>query len=160
MSDNFRKKFNPWRAEVSRKYPNAVVFEARRSQERQKYLYAQGREKPYEKNRIVTWTMDSKHLSGDAVDIVFMNDWKLERIWPYKDLIDMAKNYGIENLAPRELCHFQDNGLPFENNVAIINAPLVQEGIRNGDRAYSPATRYEVALMIQRAIAYITKKNT
>ena len=74
LSDNFRKKFNPWRAEVSRKYPNAVVFEARRSQERQKYLYAQGREKPYEKNRIVTWTMDSKHLSGDAVDIVFMND--------------------------------------------------------------------------------------
>ena len=74
LSDNFRKKFDPWRVEVLKKYPNAVVFEARRSQERQKYLYAQGREKPYENNHIVTRTMDSKHLSGDAVDIVFMND--------------------------------------------------------------------------------------
>lgn len=37
----FRAKFNAWRAEVIAKYPNARVFEARRSVERQKYLYAQ-----------------------------------------------------------------------------------------------------------------------
>ena len=79
LSVDFRKKFDLWRKEVIAKYPNAVVFEARRSIERQKYLYAQGREKPYQNNRIVTRTMDSKHLSGDAVDIVFKNNGKLER---------------------------------------------------------------------------------
>jgi hypothetical protein len=41
LNPNFRKKFDAWWKEVIAKYPNAVVFEARRSQERQNYLYAQ-----------------------------------------------------------------------------------------------------------------------
>lgn len=63
--------------------------------------------------------MKSKHLTGDAVDIVFMDDestphfdnkpmWK----WPYDKLIEIAKKYGIKNLKPREICHFEDDGTP------------------------------------------------
>lgn len=42
----FRKKFDARRAEVKSKYPNAEVFETRRSQERQNWLYASGRSRP------------------------------------------------------------------------------------------------------------------
>lgn len=102
----FKRKFKLWRKEVIAKYPNAVVFEARRSQERQDWLYAQGRTRP---GKVVTWTKTSNHKDGKAVDIVFKNNWKLERAWPYNDLIAMAKKYGIRNLAPKELCHFEDD---------------------------------------------------
>jgi len=43
-----------------------IVIEGLRSRERQAELYAQGRTKP---GRIVTHTMQSKHLTGDAVDL-------------------------------------------------------------------------------------------
>lgn len=43
-----------------------IVVEGLRSFERQSALYAQGRTKP---GKVVTWTMQSKHLTGDAVDL-------------------------------------------------------------------------------------------
>ena len=46
LNPTFRIKFDPWWVEVTAKYPNAVIFEARRSQERQNRLYAQGRTRP------------------------------------------------------------------------------------------------------------------
>jgi len=106
LSPSFRVKFNDWRAEVIVKYPNAVVFEARRSQERQNRLYAQWRTRPW---KIVTRTLTSNHKDWNAVDIVFRNNWRLERSWPYGDLITIAKKYWIRNLAPKELCHFEDD---------------------------------------------------
>lgn len=109
LSPAFRYKFDLRWAEVISKYPNAVVFETRRSQERQNALYAQGRTTPWQ---IVTRTTTSNHKDGNAVDIVFMNNGKIEWKWPYQDLINMAVKYNIRNLAPRELCHFEDNGVP------------------------------------------------
>lgn len=44
------------------------VSEGLRSAERQQQLYAQGRTSP---GRIVTWTLQSKHLTGHAFDIDF-----------------------------------------------------------------------------------------
>lgn len=108
LSIPFRKKFDLRWSEVIAKYPNAVVFEARRSQERQNWLYAQGRSRP---GKIVTWTKNSNHKDGNAVDIVFRNNWILQRAWPYNDLIEIAQRYWIKNLAPKELCHFEDNGV-------------------------------------------------
>ncbi len=43
-----------------------TVLEGVRTLERQKRLYAQGRTAP---GNIVTWTMKSKHITGDAVDL-------------------------------------------------------------------------------------------
>lgn len=43
-----------------------IVTEGLRTIERQRELYAQGRTKP---GKIVTGTMKSKHLTGDAVDL-------------------------------------------------------------------------------------------
>lgn len=48
-------------------YPGVfMVVEGLRTKERQAVLYAQGRTKP---GKIVTWTLKSKHLTGDAVDL-------------------------------------------------------------------------------------------
>lgn len=53
-----------------------MVVEGLRTIERQRELYAQGRTKPGSK---VTWTLHSKHLEGNAVDLApFVNgkvDW-------------------------------------------------------------------------------------
>jgi peptidoglycan L-alanyl-D-glutamate endopeptidase CwlK len=45
---------------------NIFITETYRSQERQKYLYAQGRTQP---GQIVTWTLDSNHKSRLAWDV-------------------------------------------------------------------------------------------
>lgn len=50
-----------------------TVLEGKRTLARQQELFDQGRTKP---GKIVTWTMKSKHLDGDAVDLVpFPVDW-------------------------------------------------------------------------------------
>lgn len=45
-----------------------VISESRRSSERQKWLYAQGRTRL---GAIVTWTLKSKHIEGLAIDVAF-----------------------------------------------------------------------------------------
>lgn len=55
-----------------------IVVEGRRTKERQAQLYAQGRTAPGPK---VTWTMESKHIDGLAVDLAPLAadgsiDWK------------------------------------------------------------------------------------
>lgn len=50
-----------------------MVLEGLRTKERQAELYAQGRTTP---GKIVTWTMESRHIDGDAVDLVpYPVDW-------------------------------------------------------------------------------------
>lgn len=132
LDDKFKIKFISWWSEVIAKYPNARVFEARRSIERQKYLYAQWRYKPYENNKVVTWTMQSKHLEGKAVDIVFLDDkGNPTRNGPYDDLIEMAKKYGIHNLKPRETCHFQCDWTEYIQEAKKEIDPLVKKLIDN-----------------------------
>jgi peptidoglycan L-alanyl-D-glutamate endopeptidase CwlK len=58
--------------------PRFIVVEGLRTKERQAQLYAQGRTAP---GPVVTWTMQSKHLDGLAVDLAPLAsdgsiDWK------------------------------------------------------------------------------------
>ena len=111
LEPHFKQKFDLRRAEVSKRFPNARVFESRRSQARQEQLYAQGRTRP---GKIVT---NIKHIGmhglGKAVDVVFLNDKNQPtRSWPYDELIELAKQYNIRNLKPFETCHFEDNNIP------------------------------------------------
>lgn len=76
-----------------------LVAEGKRSLKRQQELYAQGRTAPGKK---VTWTMESKHLTGDAVDLVPFVDGKAD--WNnlknfdeiYKAMMAAAKEFGVE----------------------------------------------------------------
>ena len=57
-----------------------VITEGRRTIERQRQLYAQGRTKP---GPIVTWTLKSKHIDGEAFDVGVLVDGVLT--WPDDD---------------------------------------------------------------------------
>lgn len=70
LSASFKKKFDLFRKEVIAKYPNAMVFEAFRTRERQERLYGVGRTHSLDR-KPVTRTLNSRHLTGNAVDIVF-----------------------------------------------------------------------------------------
>lgn len=140
LSPSFRKKFDPWRKEVISKYPNAKVFEARRSQERQNWLYAQGRTRPW---KIVTRTKTSNHKDWNAVDIVFVVNWKPTRAWPYDDLIEMAKKYEIRNLKPKETCHFEDNGKPY-SQFTDFELSKAKSALHGNSELYDATTNKEI----------------
>lgn len=155
LSDNFKKKFVPFWNEVIKKYPNAVVFETLRIQARQDWLYAQWRTRP---GKIVTWTKTSNHSSWNAVDIVFRNNGKLERAWPYHDLVAIAKKYGIRNLWPDDLAHFEDDGTPYKELLDPVAKQLVDMWVWNWEDSNRPATRHEVAIMLGRVYNILKKK--
>ncbi len=50
-----------------------IVTATLRTKAEQEALYAQGRTKP---GKVVTWTLNSRHLSGRAFDIVIMENGK------------------------------------------------------------------------------------
>jgi peptidoglycan L-alanyl-D-glutamate endopeptidase CwlK len=73
-----------------------AVLEGLRTPERQAELYAQGRTAP---GPVVTWTMDSPHLHGRAVDLVpYPVDWndlsKFDAI--AKAMITAADEVGVK----------------------------------------------------------------
>lgn len=120
LSPKFRKKFDPRRAEVTKKYPDAQIFETLRTQERQNRLHGVWRTHSLHR-KPVTWTLNSNHKDWNAVDVIFGG----KRVWPYDDLIAMAKKYGIRNLKPRETCHFEDDGtvyLPINETLPLTIA--------------------------------------
>ena len=110
LTDNFRTKVEGFIAEV---WDEIFITESYRSQERQNYLYSLGRTVAGSK---VTWTLNSNHTKGLAIDIAFkgsylypadFNKWKA--IW------EIAKKHGIDwgyDLWGVDKPHFQDNWVP------------------------------------------------
>ena len=74
LSPTFKKKFDLFWKEVKALRPDAHVFEAKRSHERQLRLWNESNRREKEGKPRLTRTMKSKHLTGDAVDIVFLDD--------------------------------------------------------------------------------------
>jgi D-alanyl-D-alanine dipeptidase len=74
LSPSYRKKFDPFRKEVKALRPDAEIFEAKRSYERQLRLRNESNRREKQGLPRLTRTMKSRHLTGDAVDIVFMDD--------------------------------------------------------------------------------------
>jgi len=76
-----------------------TVIEGARSKARQAELYAQGRTKPGPK---VTWTMNSRHIGGHAVDLCPWINGKIEWNSPrgfdniYKAMMAASKELGIK----------------------------------------------------------------
>jgi peptidoglycan L-alanyl-D-glutamate endopeptidase CwlK len=62
-----------------------------RTQAEQEALFAQGRTAP---GHIVTWTLHSKHLTGEAFDFVVMVNGKPDWLMVYKDQWDKAVEIG------------------------------------------------------------------
>lgn len=105
-----------------------MVIEGYRPQERQNELYAQGRTKP---GRKVTWTLNSRHTTGRAIDIVALKesgelDWSPA---PYKEINKAfekcSKMMDIEYIwggtfAGRDWGHFETTQCTFEKQKVDI----------------------------------------
>jgi len=86
--------------EIKKKGVNPLVVETFRSQERQNYLYAQGRTRS---GSVVTWTLNSIHTKKNAVDVIPQRkiDGKMVAIWNVRDpqtqiIIKTMEKYGFE----------------------------------------------------------------
>ncbi|MDC6267798.1 M15 family metallopeptidase [Lysinibacillus fusiformis] len=71
---------------------NVFITETYRSQERQKYLYAQGRTRP---GNIVTWTLESNHKSRLAWDIAVGPPQSLYDVTTLNRVGEIARKLGI-----------------------------------------------------------------
>lgn len=84
-----------------------VVFEARRSAERQRWLYGVGRTHQLQRSP-VTWTLQSRHTVGKAADII-----SRRRLWNWPEFYAVlrveAARLGLETIS-KEACHVQWRG--------------------------------------------------
>ncbi len=81
------------------------VVETVRSSERQEHLYAQGRTRP---GPVVTWTLDSAHLSGEAADVIIDGQWHNPQ--GYTRLHVIAQEEGLRTLGMRDPGHLELRG--------------------------------------------------
>lgn len=106
--------FLAWRQAVLDAVPHIDidVHETRRSSERQAWLYKQGREAPYLDKRVVTWTRQSLHQWGLALDWHFVRKaepgvavWDRDSyLWLYRQV--PPEMFGLTSL-PGDLNHLE-----------------------------------------------------
>lgn len=124
---------------------NPLIVETYRSQERQKWLYAQGRTRDLKSPKI-TWTLNSIHTLRNAVDVVpqrKIND-KWTAIWNSRDketlaIIKTLIRYGFEAGA---------------NWTKNVDSPHFQiKGVSSILKEYSATNNnYYITKMIQKAL--------
>ena len=81
-----------------------IVVETFRPQERQDTLYAKGRTTPGVR---VTWTQNSRHTAGRAVDLAFRGSEPYSEAHPWDLLTVCAVRLGLEGLGKRDRGHWQ-----------------------------------------------------
>jgi hypothetical protein len=81
---------------------NVEIVEAVRTPARQAALFAQGRTQP---GPVVTWTLDSKHLSGNAVDVRI--DGGFDNVLGFQKLASIAREEGLQTLGPKDPGHIE-----------------------------------------------------
>ena len=125
LSPECQKKVHALMDEAKTELSDLVIFETRRSVERQAYYYGLGRSKwammlayptkseywnyaaPNSPKR--TWTTYSLHLTGNAVDFCF--DYGDGYSWngDWQKLRELGKKHKLQSLYPYESAHLQHN---------------------------------------------------
>jgi uncharacterized protein YcbK (DUF882 family) len=81
------------------------VTETFRSQERQQFLFEQGRSRP---GQVVTWTRASNHSLGRAADVMIDGTYNNPR--GYARLAEIAAQEGLNTLGPKDPGHVELRG--------------------------------------------------
>lgn len=129
-----------------------IITETTRSRERQEYLYSLGRTRP---GRVVTWTMQSKHLTGEAVDVAFLRDGKVTYEGDWARLGVIGEKSGLRwggRWASPDKPHFefdpqwqQDHwALPYEQKLLDAGAVSYKKNLNE------PVTRGELYVIVSR----------
>lgn len=114
LVETFRTKIKVFMYVTKKKYPNLAAFETLRTKNRQKWLVDNNK----------SWTMNSQHLIGKAVDFVFLNKagqptW----VGDYKYLHYVGYMCGITPLIVNkkliEQCHLHDTAITIEQQMKI-----------------------------------------
>lgn len=139
LAPELRQKLNRVISRMKNEYGNDVtVVETARSQERQDFLFEQGRTRP---GAVVTWTRDSAHTRGDAVDVVVDGSWdntpgfaRLQRIAKEEGLRTLGvRDPGHLELAKRsvggELANATPNSVREQQPVPLISTPAGQANV-------------------------------
>ena len=96
---------------------DVIVVEGVRTIQRQRDLYAQGRTKP---GKVVTWTMNSKHIDGLAVDLAPYDHETKQILWgdvlKFNDMIrSMLRVAAAHKVKIRSGADWNQNGVLREN---------------------------------------------
>ena len=96
---------------------DVIVVEGVRTEKRQQELYAQGRTKP---GKVVTWTMNSKHIDGLAVDLAPYDHETKQILWgdvlKFNDMIrSMLRVAAAHKVKIRSGADWNQNGVLREN---------------------------------------------
>lgn len=114
LDKDFKKKVELFLGDLEWKI---FITEAHRTQERQDYLYSLGRTVP---GKVVTWTRNSNHKTGKAIDIAFIGvELYPADIYKWREVADIAEKYGIDwgfDLWGNDKPHFQDNWVPLDES--------------------------------------------
>lgn len=109
-----RNKYKEFEKQMKKEKIDYIVTSTKRLQSEQDALYAQGRSKP---GPIVTWTKKSKHIDGEAFDIVLLRNGKLN--WDVSDPAwkkageigcKLGLRWGGNFPRTRDFPHFEFNG--------------------------------------------------
>lgn len=108
---------------------DVAVVEGVRSQERQDYLYEQGRSRP---GAVVTWTRHSQHTLGRAVDVTV--DGSYDDPEAFRLLAQVAAEEGLHTLGARDPGHLE---LPrgIGEAVRAVRLEVAPAPLRNGAAA-------------------------
>lgn len=103
LSSAIKGKYYQWANQMKAFGIDFIITCTRRSQTEQQELYAQGRTAP---GPIVTWTLNSKHLTGDAFDFVIMvtgkPDWRMNRKDLWDRAVEIGKSLGLSQVVGKD----------------------------------------------------------
>lgn len=115
LSPEMQAAYYPFAEEVKAEGIDILITCTRRSQLEQDALFEQGRTKP---GLVVTWTHNSKHLTGDAIDFVVMVNGKPDWVMRYRNqwdkVVEIGKKHGMTQVIGKdgrvkEFAHLQIN---------------------------------------------------
>lgn len=108
--------------ECKRRNYQFEIREAYRTQERQRYLYQQGRTRP---GNIVTWTLKSWHTLRLAIDVYPIN-------CTYDQLAYVAAHFGITHPLHFDKPHFEFTHVGLENPVFMPSIEAKIKAMKRG----------------------------
>jgi uncharacterized protein YcbK (DUF882 family) len=127
------------------------VTETYRSQDRQNALFAQGRETP---GQVVTWTQNSKHTQGRAVDVTLGGGAEMDA---YATLQRIAGEEGLRTLGAKDPGHLELPGTGRPLNAASFASHSTSLTPKEPADAFGPGQMNEARLMQLSQVAQVAE---
>ncbi len=116
------------------------IVETARSQERQDFLYAQGRTRP---GPVVTWTQDSAHTRGAAVDVLVDGSWN--NAVGFARLQRIAREEGLRTLGVKDPGHLELLSNGRQTDVSANVSTLIERRAQSASAVATPSSSAAVA---------------